>query len=462
MSLTSEQAKALATRSRMPLEVVDAAKQMYIKGASDAEVHERFPDWAAGTFRNRRRGWQAEIDAGKRLEAAQFADIPVVRKPARLQVLWDACRFALRQLWLLEEQSEVIDGRTGEVKRIPIDARLAKPYLSEIRSLMREIDATTGQRPGPVDGLDENWTLAVLGLERTTDSANERSEVTARHVRRLHGEGVNYGQMDADYEGRVAEWRQAREQEEREKAEKAARLVADCEQLVEESVKKEMAHRQKWGKPMDWAAIKGEVRDEFRYVHEASDEVMARVEAWFEAHPLKVTPAGSKPELVSPPSQVNGYSPRRGQLDLEKMRKEMAALGIGEDLDWDGLDEHLNGGAGDRVAAEPDGKGQDVELWRVNPRPVEVAEPEAEQVSEPNADSEPVSEVMVSPEIEQGARELATQVWSSGLMPRPPASPEADQHLAHAQERLWVKIGDGCLLRGEVDPRPLEVTRIPN
>jgi hypothetical protein len=41
MSLTSEQAKALATRSRMPLEVVDAAKQMYIKGASDAEVHER-------------------------------------------------------------------------------------------------------------------------------------------------------------------------------------------------------------------------------------------------------------------------------------------------------------------------------------------------------------------------------------------------------------------------------------
>jgi len=54
MGLTSEQAKDLATRTRIPPEVEDQAVSMWAEGKTDAEVQEAFPSWAVGTFRNLR------------------------------------------------------------------------------------------------------------------------------------------------------------------------------------------------------------------------------------------------------------------------------------------------------------------------------------------------------------------------------------------------------------------------
>jgi hypothetical protein len=94
----------------------------------------------------------------------QFEDLTIVRKQARLDDLQDLRNLAWEQLRLLLEMGCVIDGRTGEVRQVPVDPRLFKAAADTIIKILRTVDETTGQLPQRVEGLDERWTRPVLGL----------------------------------------------------------------------------------------------------------------------------------------------------------------------------------------------------------------------------------------------------------------------------------------------------------
>jgi hypothetical protein len=65
----------------------------------------------------------------------------------------------------------------------------------------------------------------------------------------------------------------------------------------------------------------------------------------------------------------------------------------------------------------------------------------------------------VADHVVRAARELAIQVWSTGLIPHP--GPHLDQSLAHAASLGWLVVDANRIVRGKVDPRPVTVTRIP-
>jgi hypothetical protein len=65
----------------------------------------------------------------------------------------------------------------------------------------------------------------------------------------------------------------------------------------------------------------------------------------------------------------------------------------------------------------------------------------------------------VADRVAQAARELAIQVWCMGVIPHP--GPHLDQLLAHAVSLGWLVVDANRIVRGEVDPRPVTVTRIP-
>jgi hypothetical protein len=118
------------------------------------------------------------------------------------------------------------------------------------------------------------------------------------------------------------------------------------------------------------------------------------------------------------------------------------------------------------VAVDEHQKETGVQLpYRVNP-PVVEPEPEPEAVVE---EPEPEPEVPpVYPEIADTARVLATQVWTSGSMLRSrfysgKIPHLCDQYLSHAQAMGWLAVdADDRIVKGQVDPRPVAVTRIPN
>jgi hypothetical protein len=91
-----------------------------------------------------------------------------------------------------------------------------------------------------------------------------------------------------------------------------------------------------------------------------------------------------------------------------------------------------------------------------------VTEPVDDIVEEPD-----VSEIPpVAFEVEQAARALGVQIWSSGSMPcarlhQGRQAHSVDQYSAHAQNQGWLAVVGDLIVRGEVDPRPVMVTRIP-
>jgi len=95
--------------------------------------------------------------------------------------------------------------------------------------------------------------------------------------------------------------------------------------------------------------------------------------------------------------------------------------------------------------------------------PVEVIVDEA--VDEPGELEVPA----VAPEVERAARRLAEQVWGLGVVPHADlysgvSAHWVDQYLAYAVGMNWL-VSDAesqNVRRGEVDPRPVSVTRIPN
>ena len=163
MSLTSEQAKEISARPRIPPEVEDKAISMYAEGKSDNEVHEAFPMWAAGTFRNLRGRKKAEINDLRRTRTVQFTDVEGVRKQARVDDLWDL-RTAYKMLFKAHlESCFAANPLTGErefVERL-VDWQRLKAYSSEVRASLKALMIETGQQLR----LDEKWAEKALGVD---------------------------------------------------------------------------------------------------------------------------------------------------------------------------------------------------------------------------------------------------------------------------------------------------------
>jgi hypothetical protein len=163
MSLTSEQAKEISARPRIPPEVEDKAISMYAEGKSDTEVHDAFPMWAAGTFRNLRGRRKAEINDLRRTRTVQFTDVEGVRKQARVDDLWDL-RTAYKMLFKAHlESCFAANPLTGErefVERL-VDWQRLKAYSSEVRASLKALMIETGQQLR----LDEKWTEKALGVD---------------------------------------------------------------------------------------------------------------------------------------------------------------------------------------------------------------------------------------------------------------------------------------------------------
>jgi hypothetical protein len=113
---------------------------------------------------------------------------------------------------------------------------------------------------------------------------------------------------------------------------------------------------------------------------------------------------------------------------------------------------------------------ESVEPFRVMPPPWDEPVAGDAEVDEPIEIVDDVPDVPetppVSPDVERAARALGIQVWSSGSMPRAQLyqgrqAHSVDQYLAHAQSMRWLAVVGDLIARGEVDPRPVTVTRIP-
>jgi hypothetical protein len=128
----------------------------------------QFPAFTPGTIANLQTRKKEQIAELRRKRMVQFEDLTIVRKQARLDDLQDLRNIAWEQLRLLLETGCVIDGRTGEVRRVPVDPRLFKAAADTIIKVLRTVDETTGQLPQRVDGLDSRYTAPVLGLGNGT------------------------------------------------------------------------------------------------------------------------------------------------------------------------------------------------------------------------------------------------------------------------------------------------------
>ena len=89
MSITSEQAKVMNARPRIGPVEEEQMVAMWADGASNAEVHERFPEWSEGTLANKKTKVRDRILDLKRARVVELADIPMSRLPARVQGLSD-------------------------------------------------------------------------------------------------------------------------------------------------------------------------------------------------------------------------------------------------------------------------------------------------------------------------------------------------------------------------------------
>jgi hypothetical protein len=410
MPLTSEQARAMNAQPKISVEDRDRLIHLLAEGKKPAELALQFGK-AVGTIYNFATRWKAEIDDLRRSRTVQFDDIAGTRKQARLDDYW-SLRTAFMMLFRKHlESCYATNPMTGEKEFIEqlVDAKKLKIYSDAVDKNNRLLMIETGQQVS----LPEQYSQYALGLGS-------------------NAEGVDYAKISQ--RKRVA----AAEKQRREDAERKW-LIENAETVAEDEVDRllSLARRLKQSPPsfqrMSNAAHEalGEIDD---------DEVHARVDRWLADRFLD------------------------GRVGAEVVNRDSNLAVTGPDV----VD---HGQVAAAVAAEASEKGRDVEVGRVNPPPIEVEDSESEsepkQVSEPNGDSEPVSEIPPVPfEVEQAARALANRVWSAGvqtrsLLCRGLNQHAADQYLTHAVHCGWVTIDGDRITRGETDPRPAEVTMIP-
>ncbi len=121
----------------------------------------------------------------------------------------------------------------------------------------------------------------------------------------------------------------------------------------------------------------------------------------------------------------------------------------------------------------PEPEDELVELVRMGPSLTQdVPEPAVEDVQDAPVQGEDEAVELEIPPVEdavaRAARGIAIQIWSTGVEARAGLVPGVNQHtvdqyLAHAVNMGWLVVdAKDRIVRGEVDPRPVAITRIPN
>jgi hypothetical protein len=132
-------------------------------GVPDVELREKYQK-APSTVYNLKVKYRDEIDDIRRRMSVQFEDLVMTRKQARLDDIQALRDLAWDQLRALLASSTVIDGRTMEVRAGSVDAGRFKVLFELILKANRNFAEECGQLPQRVEGLDQRFTLPVLGL----------------------------------------------------------------------------------------------------------------------------------------------------------------------------------------------------------------------------------------------------------------------------------------------------------
>jgi hypothetical protein len=130
---------------------------------TNAELAAEF-NRAPSTIYNIKVKHRDRIDDLRRKMSVQFEDLFMTRKQARLHDIQHLRDIAWGQLQALLASNCVIDGRTGEVRAGPVDERKFKVFVELIIKANRNFAEECGQLPQRVEGLDQRFTLPVLGL----------------------------------------------------------------------------------------------------------------------------------------------------------------------------------------------------------------------------------------------------------------------------------------------------------
>jgi hypothetical protein len=135
------------------------------EGKKPAELAVQF-NKAAGTIANFQTRNKGEINEQRRKRTVQFEDLFIVRKQARLDDYQDLRNIAMGQIRALLASCFVIDGQTGQPEFAAdlVDHRKLKVYSDMVFKADKLAAEETGQLPQRVDGLDQQWTAKVLGV----------------------------------------------------------------------------------------------------------------------------------------------------------------------------------------------------------------------------------------------------------------------------------------------------------
>jgi hypothetical protein len=121
---------------------------------------------AAGTIANFQTRNKGEINEQRRKRTVQFEDLFIVRKQARLDDYQDLRNIAMAQIRALLGSCYVIDGHTGQPEFAAdlVDHRKLKVYTDMVFKADKLAAEECGQLPQRVDGLGQQWTAKVLGV----------------------------------------------------------------------------------------------------------------------------------------------------------------------------------------------------------------------------------------------------------------------------------------------------------
>jgi hypothetical protein len=165
MTLDSAQARLIAAQPRITPEERDQLISLLAEGRKPAELAVQF-NKAAGTIANFQTRNKGEINEQRRKRTVQFEDLFIVRKQARLDDYQDLRNIAMAQIRALLPSCYVIDGHTGQPEFAAdlVDHRKLKVYTDMVFKADKLAAEECGQLPQRVDGLDQQWTAKVLGV----------------------------------------------------------------------------------------------------------------------------------------------------------------------------------------------------------------------------------------------------------------------------------------------------------
>jgi hypothetical protein len=379
-------------------------------GVPNAELCERY-NKAPSTIYNLKVKYRDEIAEISRKWTVQFEDLHMTRKQSRLDDIQELRNLAWDQLRALLASNCVIDGRTGEVRAGPLDERKFKVFFELILKANRNFAEETGQLPQRVEGLDQRFTMPMLGLGS--------------------GGGIDYAaaaQRRRDREAAAPEREAAEREREAERNAQMRQLLATV-------------------------GLDGQSSE-----HRIQSRERRSFEEWL---------ADEEQRMAQELGPADGWTDDSEA--VESLRADLDRLYPGDEAMRARIERLIESASQDRDAGssndeveteehpeEHPGEDESVDLFRAIP----PAQPEPEPEPEPDV-------LSVDPDLEQAARAIASKVWGQGSMPHAllyqGMQPHViDQYLAHAESQGWVAVGGDLVVKGGVNPQPAAVTRIPN